>query len=345
MLVCRSDVTVKQTIHTPRDLTAATERYVAQTLHAPLELVEWSTAAELPAYLRATYKLMHGALEETPILWLEATEPVTPKTLEKHIGSLKAYWPGMVVTVFRVMPAYVRQRLIQKGIAFVVPGAQLYLPGLGFDYRSRSAAPLEQRDHLRPSTQLLLLHLLHRPSELPKTPVNIALETDYTLMTVSRSVSELEGAGLIEVTKTGRSKLVRLASSPREVWEASQPRLRTPVMRTLTIPSMAWGDFVRPFAGFCALAEYTMLQGPPTPVRAVAAQEARLLDIEDEIIAYGEVDIAENDVEHAQIWSYDPTLLATGVAVDRLSLYLSLRDDSDERVQTALTELLGGMGW
>ncbi len=328
-----------------RDLAAATEHYVAQTLHARLHLDAWPAAATLPPYLRTTYQLMRGRLGETPILWLLAEEPVTPKTLEKHIDTLAAHWPGAMVAVFRVLPAYVRQRLIQKGIAFVVPGTQLYLPGLGFDYRERSAAPREEREHLRPSAQLLLLYLLYRQTDRAMTLSDIVPELGYTLMTVSRGVAELEAAGLVETTKVGRSKTVRLAKTPDETWGVAQERLSTPVVRTVAVPAAAWGDVVRPFAGLCALAGYTMLQGPPGAVRAIGATKARELDVADQVIKDAEEYVAEDDVERTEIWAYDPTLLASGPAVDRLSLYLTLRDDSDERVQMALTELLEGMTW
>ena len=39
-------------------------------------------------------------------------------------------------------------------------------------------------------------------------------------------------------------------------------------------------------------------------------------------------------------WRYDPTTLATGDCVDRLSLYLALRDTADERVRKELRTLL-----
>jgi len=45
-------------------------------------------------------------------------------------------------------------------------------------------------------------------------------------------------------------------------------------------------------------------------------------------------------------WSYSPSLLAMdNRTVDRLSLYLSMRDDPDERVQAALHELIEDAEW
>ena len=46
-----------------------------------------------------------------------------------------------------------------------------------------------------------------------------------------------------------------------------------------------------------------------------------------------------------ELWKYAPALFAQDGTVDRLSLYLSLKDSADERVQSALDVLLGEMEW
>jgi hypothetical protein len=46
-----------------------------------------------------------------------------------------------------------------------------------------------------------------------------------------------------------------------------------------------------------------------------------------------------------EAWTYNPIRLADAEAVDRLSLYLSLRASDDERVQKELTALLEGVAW
>ena len=46
-----------------------------------------------------------------------------------------------------------------------------------------------------------------------------------------------------------------------------------------------------------------------------------------------------------ELWKYAPAHFAQDGTVDRLSLYLSLKDSADERVQSALDVLLGEMEW
>ena len=44
-------------------------------------------------------------------------------------------------------------------------------------------------------------------------------------------------------------------------------------------------------------------------------------------------------------WRYDPRLCASDYVVDRLSLYLSLKDSKDERVLIALEDMMKEMQW
>jgi len=46
-----------------------------------------------------------------------------------------------------------------------------------------------------------------------------------------------------------------------------------------------------------------------------------------------------------EIWKYDPKLLSHTGTVDKLSLYLSLKDNDDERVQIELDNLLNDIQW
>jgi hypothetical protein len=46
-----------------------------------------------------------------------------------------------------------------------------------------------------------------------------------------------------------------------------------------------------------------------------------------------------------EVWSYNPLLFANNEAIDSLSLFLSLRDYPDERVQQQLETLINEFPW
>ena len=50
----------------------------------------------------------------------------------------------------------------------------------------------------------------------------------------------------------------------------------------------------------------------------------------------------ENEI---QVWKYNSKMLSTEGVVDKLSLYLSLKDNEDERIQIELERLINEMSW
>jgi len=330
-------------------LVAATKSYVAETMHAPLDLQPWSGTQALPRYLTNAYSILQGTLGTTRALWLFALDEPTPAAVEKHVSAITQWWPDAQVVVFDRLPSYVRQRLIERGISFVVPGAQLYLPEHGLDFRSRSKQSARVGATLRPSAQSMLLYLLLHSgdSALARSASELAPILGQSLMTASRAVAELEAHGLVRVQRVGRTKEVRLSQGAREVWEAAQPLLRTPVIRRLTLvdglPESAGGHLL---AGLRALSQQSMLAAPRTPTYAVDRTTARASGMEDAAVARDWPSMAdEAGAATVEIWSYDPAPLSDGVVVDPLSLSLSLRDDPDERVQGAVARLLEGLPW
>jgi Tfp pilus assembly protein PilO len=59
----------------------------------------------------------------------------------------------------------------------------------------------------------------------------------------------------------------------------------------------------------------------------------------------GELSVNDLHCNEIQVWSYDPKLFAVAGVVDRLSLFLSLRDEKDERVEAALEQMMKEMPW
>jgi hypothetical protein len=95
-------------------------------------------------------------------------------------------------------------------------------------------------------------------------------------------------------------------------------------------------------AGLTALANYSMLAAPPAPVVATTTTTWKQLQQQ---FNWEPAVVGDPDALEVELWSYEPKLLATENVVDRLSLYLSLKDDADERVQGALEEMMEGMQW
>ncbi|MDO9557519.1 MAG: helix-turn-helix domain-containing protein [Coriobacteriia bacterium] len=318
------------------------ETYLRETLHAPVQLERWRQAATLPAYLTGQYDFFDGTVGDVHILFLHSAEEPVPSAAKKHERALQQKWTGPVAFVFERITPRIRQRMVSEGLSFVVPGNQVYLPALGVNLRERYQTRVQTTDRLRPSAQVLFLHVLANHSPASGTPSGLARRLGYTAMAMGQALNQLEDAKLVTVHKEGRERLFELAGEPADLWLQAQPLLASPVSRRHYVVGVAPTGHKGLAAGLSALATYSALAQPTVPVVALDRITTKgLLDARG-VQELPTVDEADLEVE---VWSYKPGTLSEGPAVDRLSLYLSLRDDTDERVHSALDEMMRGVTW
>ena len=101
-------------------------------------------------------------------------------------------------------------------------------------------------------------------------------------------------------------------------------------------------DLPAVMAGESALAKYTLMSEPQYPVYAMAASDWKGIR---KTLQLKELTYPEPGCIALQTWRYGPDLLAEGHYVDRLSLFLSLRQESDPRIKIAADELLEQISW
>lgn len=273
---------------------------------------------------------------------LDAGNPEhTPAAIRKHIGLVKHGWDGDVVYVCPSLTAYNRKRLVEQKVPFIVPGNQMYLPTLGIDFREHFRRLHEEPDTLSPSAQALLLHVMLRAGRDALAPKGAAKLLEYSAMTMTRAFNELESTRLVEVSKRGKERQLRLVTTPQKTWRKAQDVLRSPVkrrlcIRRLTTPSLGF------VAGLTALAECTMLAPPARPSLALSGKDWLSMRAQSVV---AEIPHQDPEAMEIEVWSYSPALFTNGPLVDPLSLYLSLRDTDDERVEASLEELMETVKW
>ena len=320
------------------------KNYIAETLHEPLDLKSWPNEHVLPQLLRHEYEFFEGWLANTKLLFLFARGGATPAIVEKHQQMLRNYTSDSLVVVADRATSAWRSRMIERGIPFVVPQYQMYLPMVAIDMREWFRPAAKVRMRLTPSAQVVLLRALQSASVVGSTPTAISRELGYSAMTVGRAFDQLEESGLVRVTRDGRERFITVGEGRRDLWDKAQPMLSSPVKARewITTPSTQPVLSQLMHAGLTALSAFSMIAGPGVPVVAATRHVYRELLQEESILPVESADGADARLE---IWSYSPHLLSSGSNVDPLSLYLSLRDDSDERVQSALEESMRGLPW
>lgn len=305
----------------------------------------------LPVYLQNSYAFTCGRVFGSEYVFAAPLEPEGskgPLWHAKQQEKLASIFGRHVVLVFDGLTARDRGRLVQKRAPFIVPFKQMYLPSAGVDFREwavarrlvdTSASTLEP---FKPATQLVLLYALLRGGRGELRTAELVRELEISAMSVSRAFKDLQDAGLVVREEQGRERPARLAAEQPVVWEKAQPRLSNPVQVQYSMPRTHLPDTLN--AGLTALSYMSNLAAPVDRTVAISADAWR--GVRDEVdtepldSAFGEP--SQMNVE---VWTYAPIRLAYGPVVDPLSLYLSLRDNPDERVQLALDQALKEIPW
>jgi len=319
------------------------KRYLKETLDIDTRPKQWQGAGNLPIFLRNTYVFFGVRILGVSCLVMATrgkTEQ-TPATIQKHILQVRKKWQDEVIYLQQKVTAYNRKRLIQYKIPFVVPLNQMYLPFLGIDLREHFRNIREPEASFSPSTQVVVLYYLSQHGQLRLTPKTLANELGYSIMTMTRALDELDGVGLGTIAMEGRERVLRFNQDKRLVWETALERLRNPVKKRIWVKTFSNKSFgVK--AGLSALASYSNLAEPVNPVLALERKYWKKVKTNDDVMV---LDIAEPDASELEIWSYSPNLFANKGVVDRFSLFLSTKEDNDERVQSALERMMEQVEW
>ena len=319
------------------------QQYFGENLDLEISPTRWAPGARLPAYLRHAYTFYETEILGVPCLLMadRAKDAPSAATVRKHAEQVRSKWDGEIIYVRDQVVAYQRRRLVEQNVPFVVPGNQMYLPMLGIDFREHFRQIHQAASNLMPATQAVLIHVLNHDIEAVFTPIELADQLGYAKMTMTRAFNELEAAGLGDISMEGRQRCLRFRVDRRGLWKESQPLLRSPVKQRHHVRTIV-PTSVGATAGLSALAKYSMLAAPPISVIAVSLQQWKSLQ-EEMNLSRAAVDDPES--LEIEVWTYDPQLFSSDGTVDRLSLFLSLRDSEDERVEAALEEMMEAVAW
>ena len=320
-----------------------TQQYAHQTLGVSISPARWEASNRLPLFLRNGYTFYEATILSMPcVLMIDRGEgDQSAATVRKHMNQVRAKWDGEIIYVRGQVAAYQRRRLIEQKVPFIVPGNQMYLPMLGIDLREHFRQARQIAQALSPATQAVVLNALLHGDDRVFSPAALAERLAYTKMTMTRAFNELETEDLAEVSRQGRQRYLRFKGSRQELWQKALPLLRNPAKQHQYVRSTKQKRFGT-IAGLSALASYSMLAAPSIQVIAVSPTQWKMIRNETNI-----VQAAADDPEslEVQVWSYDPELFSSDSIVDRLSLFLSLKDNEDERVEAALEEMMEAMAW
>lgn len=312
--------------------------YLENALGFTVRLEPYHTS--LPMYIKETYALHRCWLNGREILLaiLKPHQEFVVGRTSKQIDFLEQKVGLKVVLVSRIMTALDRKRLIGRGVNFIVPGKQLYLPALMMDLQeSFDQEPVTPGIKLLPSSQLILFYHILYGKQDPLTGISlkmIAEKLGYTQMAITKAVENLQALGLCIIDDSRKEKKIIFSPTIPGIWQKARPLLVTPVLKTVYVD-------VRPallslHSNLSALPEYSNMNFPRQEYIAIGRNHFFDLHRQGKLIN-------ENDKEGTyclEVWKYDPRKLAAGKTfVDPLSLYLCLQNSKDERTLLALENI------
>lgn len=324
-----------------KTLPQQTVQYLNQVLGGEAVRVAISgNTAQLPYFLQDTYDVLPGELLGQPVILacIKGRQPLAAQQLDQNAKRLRELLHAPVIIALPEIAPGERKRLIAHGVAFVVPGRQLFAPQMGVILNEHFEVERRREQELAsPATQALLIWFLnHHPVTETWHPFEVAAVLGYAGMTATRAVRELRQFNLFELEVRGRAKYLKLNGTRRDLWEKAKPHLRTPVLRTL------WTYDIRilevtdtRWAGESALARLTMVNEPQQQVVAITTEAAR--HARQAGIFFEPREIADGIA--VQVWRYEPGMQVKEKTVDPLSLWLSLRYNRDDRIQMALDDV------
>jgi hypothetical protein len=262
-------------------------------------------------------------------------ESLSPLKYRKVIEQVGGVVNMPVAVLLESLPYYERERFINQGVYFIVSDKYAFLPSLVANVRPKEKR--KQPAKLIPAAQYLLLYYLSNGATEELTIRELEAIMPYNYIAISRAFINLEDLQLCKSKKDGAgTKIIFFESGKRELWEKSQKHLSSPIKRTLYSDVLPEDDYS--VSGINALSHYSHLN--PERYGSVAIWDRR----------FTEPTVPYNEIEgnyKIEIWKYPTTMPGQpdGAFVDKLSLYLSLKDDTDARVEKELEIIIENMQW
>jgi hypothetical protein len=304
--------------------------------------------SKLPMYVTQLYKIYTTRLLDTELVLVQLVnaDNLSIAQTEKQIRNLNKLFNKTVVLILDHLVSYNRSRLIKKKVNFIVPGKQLFLPKMLIDLKEGDAikSSLKEKQNLIPSAQVMVLYQILGLSKFwdieEKSFKEIAIKLNYSPMAISKAVGNLQTLDLVTIAGE-KEKYIQFNYDKVKLWEKIEENdfWNYPVFKRVYIDELPMG--VKTWdCNTSALSEYSDMNQSRQNYVALGRREYNKLNKQN-------LFINANPTEGnycLEVWKYNPgilthTAIITELIVDPLSLYLTLKNTPDERIEMALEQI------
>ena len=272
----------------------------------------------LPIVIKSNYDCYSTAIMGIDICLCFAKDEksITPSKIQLHLQMLEQHVGKPCIIVLEDIPSYNIKRLIDQRVNFIIIGKQMFVPSLMLDLRKVPTKDKDIKDQIPPLAQCMILYVL-QIGYLTETISELTEQFGVSYSTANRAVRWLQSKGFIF---TGRAnKNIQFLFLGYELWDKALPHLISPIEKTIKTNSR--------------------------PANALLSSCSVFSDDMKTCAIYkdGSKNIPEtiNGDYTIEVWKYNPMILSKDKKhVDSLSLYLSLKDNTDNESIAMVNRLL-----
>ena len=272
----------------------------------------------LPIVIKSNYDCYSAAIMGIDICLCYAKEEksITPSKVQLHLQMLAQQINKPCIIVLEDIPSYNIKRLIDQTVNFIIIGKQMFVPSLMLDLRKMPAKNKDIKDPIPPLAQCMILYVL-QIGYLTETINELTELFEVSYSTANRAVRWLQSKGFIFTGRVNNN--IQFLFMGYELWDKALPYLISPIEKTIKVNTLPTN---------------TLLSG-----KYIISDNNKTFAISKDVSK----DISEdiNGQFTVDIWKYNPMILSKDKKhVDYLSLYLSLKDNTDKESSSIANKLI-----
>lgn len=306
-----------------------------------IEVVSKTDLKGLSVGEKLSYTFYDGIYQGVSLLFLEPRKDnPTPKECQITSNRISGLFGTPVVFILKPGPTYERQRLMDKGVYFIMSDQYAHLPML---VALEKTSNRKKSTVLSPVAQYILLYHLQESSLAGLSAREIAELIPYSYESAALGITCLEDVGLCKKVQTNqRRKILYFDLKGEDLWNKAQSYLISPLELRFFCDDIR-SDTEHPVCGTNALAHYTWLNPDPEKMFMLHSKEYRSLKAADNFV---NPNIFDGNIM-IEVWKYPPVGIINEHRqwVDRLSLALTLQTENDPRIEKEVERMIKEIQW
>ena len=315
------------------------KNYLEKTLRQNVSINETEDLNDkLPLAFRGRYIFYKVKTNGSSWIGIQPKSEVGLVMLRKDHARIEKASSLNCAVFFEKTTFYIKEKLMEEGIPFVIKGKQIYLPFIGYllsNKNEREIAPVHLISYL---TQRMIFVAIYEKWE-NVTVSEAAAGMGVTKTSASRCFDEIEYLNIDILGMKRKSRVIIVPADIRKLWDDMQAVWRNPVTARY---ELKYDIGLEKKAGISALCEYPLLSDNKYPTYAITKKEITGSGIKNMKQVHPGEEIGCVVLEVGYFIDFENKALE-----DPLSVALSLTEaeKQDERVHISVDSMLKEYVW